>query len=287
MLTYFNNIIKRNKLVSVVLLITLFWYLVLYLNNFTVFNNINHIKYDFYMILKSDCQCKNDSDIIIFKTNQYDKYYQVNLSHNSLDKSIHLYNITDEEFKNMNLTCDLYKVLRRGRAQNVIGYSLYGKNRFYYDKLINLTHQIKHLYPDWSMRVYYDNSIDKSIICEVECQTEISNDNVLVDNSDFCFVESLDLNIANLYNENKNKKNNKIKKLNGTYMHSMKWRWLPIGDRFVNRFISRDTDNYILSREVDAVNEWFNSKKAAHLMRGLPLNFMNYIFSIFYIFHFT
>ncbi len=33
------------------------------------------------------------------------------------------------------LTCGTYETLRRGLNQKVIGYSLYGKNEFYYVKL--------------------------------------------------------------------------------------------------------------------------------------------------------
>ena len=51
-------------------------------------------------------------------------------------------------------------------------------------------------------------------------------------------------------------------------MHSMKWRWLPIGDSFVDIFMSRDTDSLILQREVDAVNSWLNrSTSLVHIMR--------------------
>ena len=49
----------------------------------------------------------------------------------------------------------------------------------------------------------------------------------------------------------------------------MKWRWLPIGDGFVEAFSSRDTDSYLLQREVDSVNVWTKSSdKLGHIMRG-------------------
>ena len=48
----------------------------------------------------------------------------------------------------------------------------------------------------------------------------------------------------------------------------MKWRWLPIGDSFVDIFSSRDSDSYFLQREVDSVNVWLSSNKPGHIMRG-------------------
>ncbi len=55
---------------------------------------------------------------------------------------------------------------------------------------------------------------------------------------------------------------------NGSYIHAMKWRWFPIGDSFVDSFMSRDTDNLFLMREVNAVKEWIQLNKTTHIMRG-------------------
>ena len=46
------------------------------------------------------------------------------------------------------------------------------------------------------------------------------------------------------------------------------WRWFPIGDHFVDVFLSRDTDSQIFQREVDAVKFWLYENKIAHIMRG-------------------
>ena len=46
------------------------------------------------------------------------------------------------------------------------------------------------------------------------------------------------------------------------------WRWFPIGDSFVDVFSSRDTDSYIIQREIDSVNAWLESDKVGHIMRG-------------------
>jgi hypothetical protein len=170
-----------------------------------------------------------------------------------------LYSLTKEEYRKSILTCDTYNVLRRGKHQKVIGYSLYGKNKFYYDKLKDLTKQISQLYPGWTMRVYYDDSIDQSIICEIECARKSEEPNAeLIDNVDFCNVNRLRMKL------------NEDVELNANYTHKMKWRWFPIGDSFVDIFSSRDSDSFILQREVDSVNVWLNSDKVGHIMRDHP-----------------
>lgn len=39
----------------------------------------------------------------------------------------------------------------------------------------------------------------------------------------------------------------------------------------VDVFSSRDTDSYILQRELDSVNVWLSSDKPGHIMRGTEL----------------
>ena len=53
-----------------------------------------------------------------------------------------------------------------------------------------------------------------------------------------------------------------------SYMLPMSWRWLPLGDDFVDTFVSRDTDSCIFEREVSAVNEWLGETTLFHVMRG-------------------
>lgn len=45
------------------------------------------------------------------------------------------------------------------------------------------------------------------------------------------------------------------------------WRWIPIGDDFVDYFASRDTDSELIQRERDSVNVWFKEKRPFHIMR--------------------
>ena len=136
---------------------------------------------------------------------------------------------------------------------------MYGKEKFYSEKLFKLPKQLHSLYPGWLMRVYFNQSIDESIICEIECQKINDNkDSVLINNVDFCNVSEI-----------------KIKYENRTldpnsYMLPVAWRWLPIGDVFVDVFSSRDTDSFIFQREVDSVNVWLESNKFGHIMRDHP-----------------
>jgi hypothetical protein len=204
---------------------------------------------------QSKCDCKKDKKIILRRESSSHEYFVYETRRNTKDDVIKLYSISTQEYENSILTCDHYNTLRRGKHQKVISYSLYGRNRFYYNKLKSLTQTIRKLYPGWFMRVYYDDSVDKSIICDIECTRDVET-NELIDNSDFCNVNSLKL-----------KLNEEGVVLNANYTHKMKWRWFPIGDSFVDVFSSRDTDSFILQREVDSVNVWLKSNKIGHVMR--------------------
>jgi hypothetical protein len=163
------------------------------------------------------------------QVNIKDNYYHVYMN----NKFKYSFNI------NLNLTCNFYSSLRRGMNQKIIAYSLYGQNRFYYQYLTNITKLVKTLYPGWIIRIYHDNTIK----CEIQCEL---NDDIV----DFCNVEKLPNRTVN-------------------YIHKMMWRWLPIGDSFVDVFNSRDSDSLILQREVDSVQYWLESNKTAHIMRGM------------------
>lgn len=181
-------------------------------------------------------QCKCHQDLLILKRNKENDYL--------IKFGKKIYEINSDS----NLSCDLYKSLRRGPNQKIVSYSLYGKNIFYYKLIMNLTRKIKKFYPDHVMRIYHDNSIDKSIICNIEC----SNDHV-----EFCNIHKVPKSIEKRQHV-----------LDMKYVHSMMWRFLPIGDTFVAYFMSRDLDSLILQREVDSVEEWLGSDKIGHIMRG-------------------
>ena len=56
--------------------------------------------------------------------------------------------------------------------------------------------------------------------------------------------------------------------LSNRSIFSMTWRFLPLLDPTVDRLMSRDSDSVILSREVDAVQQWLTQSNATfHVMR--------------------
>jgi hypothetical protein len=48
----------------------------------------------------------------------------------------------------------------------------------------------------------------------------------------------------------------------------MTWRYLPLGDSFVDFLSSRDIDSLLIQREIDSVNVWLESNTVFHAMRG-------------------
>ena len=51
-------------------------------------------------------------------------------------------------------------------------------------------------------------------------------------------------------------------------LEPMTWRFLPLLDPTVDRFLSRDSDSLILNREVAAVMQWLSKSEATfHIMR--------------------
>jgi hypothetical protein len=204
-----------------------------------------------YFNLKSECSCRRNETIQLFLNSKNGRLDFVNVSMTK--------NLTSENLvQNLNFTCQIYSELRRGPGQRVLGFSLYGKHKSYYKKLRNITLAVKKMYPDWLIRVYHDSSIDTSIICEIECQRDYET-NALLDNTDFCDVEELNLNIGNLMTN---------RTFDLRYVHAMMWRWFPLFDSYVDVFASRDSDSYVLQREVDSVKVWLESNNLGHIMRG-------------------
>ena len=166
-------------------------------------------------IFRSECYCRKNEEIYVVK---YDKKYSVFLKNNSNNKFKELFSMKIDEFLNLTFTCDLYNDLRRGLNQKIIGYSLYGRKQDFYDRLKEISKQIKNLYsPEWKMRVYYDKSINQSFICELECLEQNNKTNVMIDNSDFCDINKIYFNFSSYLSD---------KSFNADFIHSMKWRWL-------------------------------------------------------------
>lgn len=205
-------------------------------------------------VYKSICSCKINETIEVEELNK--KVFGVYLIKNQ-SRSL-LYNILKKEYNESIFTCNMYSSLRRGKNQKVISYTLFSINRFYYDKIKNISKQIRKHYPDWSMRVYHDSSINRSFICDIECQKDENGE--MIDNADFC-----DLNDFKVMS--KGKFVMPIK-----YVLPRMWRFFAIGDSFIDVMMSRDTDSYILHREVESVKVWLQSDKLLHIMRDHPIH---------------
>ncbi len=158
-----NLIINRKK----IFVIYLIFFIILICFEFKTLNNIKiktniiykHIRKIFWptlyqnnytIYLKSKCDCRKQLLIRIDKNNVTSIH-----SETSNQNWTHLYDIKNSEKANLNFTCNLYNSLRRGRSQKVIGFSLYNKNEIYYNKLKEISLQLKRFYPDWIMRSFY------------------------------------------------------------------------------------------------------------------------------------
>ena len=219
-------------------------------------------------VLTSSCECRTER--IRVREAQPGDHYVIESS--SATKNF-TYKIEKLRLASPRLSCDLYNALRRGPNLKVISYSLYGRNEFYYGQVKSLIKRISEYYPDWIVRIHHDSSIRSSFKCEIECLQK--EDGKYYDLVDFCNIEQLPVSIGE-------------QTWNASYMHGMTWRWLPIGDSFVDFVGSRDTDAWIHQRELDSVNVWLASNTTFHIMRGIPYFFahqltINYLLIVCYL----
>ena len=210
--------------------------------------NLNMDKTRF--LIESECICKEENNICL-KLNSNDTY-TISITQNRNQSK--QYVMDKEEFEYSNMTCDPFNVLRRGMHQKVISYSIYNDENEYnnFDKnhLISLMKSAKKYFPDWVIRIYHNGTISKSDICELECLAD-EKTNTLFDNVDFCDINRLTFESMD------------IKHLTPSF-----WRWLTVGDAFVDIFLSRDFDSCIGEREFLAVDEWLKENTLFHIMRG-------------------
>jgi hypothetical protein len=175
---------------------------------------------EFLYELKSECECRKNQNVYVVR----DKRRIISIYNNaaSIRAKKPAIKMNQTEFMRRSFTCDPYNVLRRGSNQKVIGFSLYGKKRFYYNKIKDIVKQAKQFYPDWFVRIHYDSTIDKSIICEVECLKNEANTS-FVDNTDFCNIDRVFLGFRDFASNNS---------INANYIHKMMWRWF-VSDRIL------------------------------------------------------
>jgi protein O-GlcNAc transferase len=120
--------------------------------------------------------------------------------------------------------------------KKVISFSLYGDNPIYTIGCIKNAELRKHVFIDWEMWVYHNNTVPQDILDK---------------------LKELDVKLINTNEDN-------------GFFGSL-WRFNPISDENVEYFISRDCDSRISLRDETAVNEWINSNKSFHIIREHPI----------------
>jgi hypothetical protein len=128
--------------------------------------------------LNSYCKCRKRTAVEQHKLfeNFYrkDDYYFLFESdpENKTLNAINKYQIQQKRrfYLNPKFTCDLNHVFNHGPNMRVLSFSLYGQRVGYSYLLENIIRQAKSLYKGWIIRIYYNNSINKTIICDLECK---------------------------------------------------------------------------------------------------------------------
>ena len=116
--------------------------------------------------------------------------------------------------------------------KKIISFCAYGKDpKYVHSALINIDLQLK-VYPDWTCRVYVSKDIPEDAM------------KLLVDSPAEIIIKE------------------PVKGHLGMF-----WRFEPLMDRSIERFIVRDTDSRLNPREAAAVKEWEESGKEFHIMR--------------------
>jgi hypothetical protein len=123
---------------------------------------------------------------------------------------------------------------------NYLSFSLWGDNPLYNVGAIRNSELIKEIYPEWKMMLYYDNSVPKETLNELE-----KNDVIIKNNTEL-----------NLY--------------------GMFWRFLASDIEDAEYVCFRDCDSRISYREYLATQEWIKSGKTLHVMRDHPAHRIPY-----------
>ena len=117
--------------------------------------------------------------------------------------------------------------------KNVISFSLWGNKPRYLRGAIDNALARFYIYPDWVMRFYVDESVPKEV-----CDT----------------IEKLGGEVV-------------YEALGQTTKQKLAWRFKVANDPTVGRFLVRDIDSVVNSREKNAVEQWIKSDKWFHIMR--------------------
>ena len=118
--------------------------------------------------------------------------------------------------------------------EKIISFSVWGSNPKYAEAAYrNLLLQPK-IYPGWTCRFYIDETVPKDLRTKLEQGAEV----VMMPKSD------------------------------GNY--GLFWRFEPLKDTTIERFIVRDSDSRLNIKEAAAVKEWEESGAEFHIMRDNP-----------------
>ena len=123
---------------------------------------------------------------------------------------------------------------------NYLSYSLWGNNPLYNVGAIRNSEQVKSVYPNWKMILYYDNSVPSETI-----ESLIKNDVICID-------------------------------MSNSNIHGSFWRFLASDLEDAEYVCFRDCDSRLSEREFLAVQEWIDSKKTLHVMRDHPAHVIPY-----------
>jgi protein O-GlcNAc transferase len=118
--------------------------------------------------------------------------------------------------------------------KKIIAFSLWGNNPVYNTGMIKNVALAAKFYPDWIVRIYYDNTVPKETILKL----------MIKPNVELVGVENA--------------------------IYGMFWRFFVFEDPHVEYAIIRDADSRLDEREAAAVNEWIESNKAIQIIRDHP-----------------
>lgn len=181
----FNFKLNPNESVNIFQVAYLYYYIYFHLDSDSILNEYSRDFSATRLNFQSPCQCddvnnSNGKDEMIL----LHKHSNVYTIKSTTNKGLN-YNLTIKDFESFTFTCDMYNVLRRGPHLKILAYSLYGKEKRYYQSIYQVIEQAKRLYPGWVLRIFHDNSIDTSIICQLKCNGTTSS------HVDFCDIGNM------------------------------------------------------------------------------------------------
>ncbi|MDD5649096.1 MAG: hypothetical protein PHF86_01575 [Candidatus Nanoarchaeia archaeon] len=116
----------------------------------------------------------------------------------------------------------------------IISFSVWGNNPKYVNAAYENLLLQPEIYPQWKCRFYVDETVPKDLLKKLENGAEV----IMMPKSD------------------------------GLY--GLFWRFEPLKDLAIERFIVRDSDSRLSIKEAAAVKEWIESGKEFHIMRDHP-----------------